>query len=633
MKRRVPLISRIKLKNFKSLTDVDLPLRGLTILVGENSAGKSSVLQAVNLMGQIVEGEQDPRLVSLNSNEIALGNFDDVLSSAAAEPRMTIELQLHDRSAASSDLQDGNYAPLSTWTLDLEGTDTENGIGRIVRTEVRHWVDDDGEVDHGMIAAWPRVVDEDADAVWLSSQRLQSLDRSALMRLNSGATSPVAPVFTGEGVDSESVDGEDVEFDIAFVDVVGGLPQRIFTTLDDRFEIPQWWLDLLFSGTETLHFASIGGRFREALARFNYGAPSRSEDEGFESWVADRAGADSLGTPYDTWNGTQVAEALKERYLADIKAVLDGTYVPMQKGDKLDVDPGLVIRARTLYVDVVNALARIHGEHFGRIAAVREAMFSPLDTSRFIHSSLRGAIHSLGPLRVAPGVLYRNGKAGKIATLGASGEFTAAALNDRAAEIVDCPIIEGGTQEMTLPFAVSYWLDRFGVASAAVAGDLGRAGISVSITDIGDGRSRDLADVGVGVSQLLPVIVICLLAKETDLILLEQPELHLHPAPQQVLADFLIALARSGRQLIVETHSEYLVNRLRRRVAEDESGEVAEMVDIYYGTREGGSTSFLSLELDEYGGLGSWPKGFFDQSGNDAEATMRASVARRRTRR
>ena len=114
-------------------------------------------------------------------------------------------------------------------------------------------------------------------------------------------------------------------------------------------------------------------------------------------------------------------------------------------------------------------------------------------------------------------------------------------------------------------------------------------------------RKVTLDAVGVGVSQLLPVLVLCLLSEPGGVILLEQPELHLHPALQQRLADFLIAVARSGRQLIVETHSEYIVSRLRRRIAEDttEEDDLLAMSKIVFAERDRqtGLTTYREVEF------------------------------------
>ena len=91
-----------------------------------------------------------------------------------------------------------------------------------------------------------------------------------------------------------------------------------------------------------------------------------------------------------------------------------------------------------------------------------------------------------------------------------------------------------------------------------------------------------IADVGFGVSQLLPILVLGLRAENSSLLLLEQPEIHLHPRLQANLADFLLTLADQGQRIIVETHSDHFINRLRRRIAEDPTDELRNKVNILF---------------------------------------------------
>ncbi len=175
------------------------------------------------------------------------------------------------------------------------------------------------------------------------------------------------------------------------------------------------------------------------------------------------------------------------------------------------------------------------------------------------------------------------------------------------------------------------WAQRLEIADEVQTTDLARLGIQISVRRGGVGPV-DITSVGVGVSQLLPVIVMCLTAEPGTVILLEQPELHLHPALQQRLADFLLACARSGRQLIVETHSEYLVSRLRRRIAEDETDELVRNVALYFVEQVDDASRFRHVPVNEYGGLEEWPTGFFDQAAKDSHALLEAGLSKRAQR-
>src|SRR5580698_5246676 len=107
---------------------------------------------------------------------------------------------------------------------------------------------------------------------------------------------------------------------------------------------------------------------------------------------------------------------------------------------------------------------------------------------------------------------------------------------------------------------------------------MGKLGHELKVTTHGVERPHDLTNVGVGVSQVLPIVVMCLLAPVDSTMILEQPELHLHPAVQARLADFFLSIAKAGKQCIVETHSEYLINRLRLRSVQAMDDELSELV-------------------------------------------------------
>jgi hypothetical protein len=250
-----------------------------------------------------------------------------------------------------------------------------------------------------------------------------------------------------------------------------------------------------------------------------------------------------------------------------------------------------------------------------------------LITRRFFESSVR----YLGPLREAPHVLYDPGPTR--VDLGVNGEYSAAVLHAQAQSRVWMPTLQGDGESTDLASALDYWLQQFGMAKRAHAEDRGRIGIGLRVTPIHAERSVDLTSVGVGVSQVLPVILLCLLAHPGTLVVLEQPELHLHPALQQELGDFLLACVRSGRQLLVETHSEHLINRLRRRVAEDESEQTQRLVGLLFAEQHNGHTNYRVSEVNALGGLDEdWPEGFLDLGAREAQALVGSSLEKRRRR-
>lgn len=121
----------------------------------------------------------------------------------------------------------------------------------------------------------------------------------------------------------------------------------------------------------------------------------------------------------------------------------------------------------------------------------------------------------------------------------------------------------------------------------------------------------NIASVGFGASQILPVIVEGFYAPENAIILIEQPEIHLHPKLQAEMGDLLMDISKTGKRLIVETHSEHLLLRIQRRVAEGQIDR--DDVSIYYFEQGKKGTSITNLELDTFGRFTNWPKGFFEE--------------------
>lgn len=122
--------------------------------------------------------------------------------------------------------------------------------------------------------------------------------------------------------------------------------------------------------------------------------------------------------------------------------------------------------------------------------------------------------------------------------------------------------------------------------------------------------------VGFGLTQVFPIVVAALSAKEGDILLIENPEVHLHPAGQALMGQFLGEVATAGVQVIVETHSDHVLNGIRRSV---KSGALQpENVSIhFFRPRTLGGSQVISPQIDRTGNIDVWPDGFFDQFDKD----------------
>ena len=236
-------------------------------------------------------------------------------------------------------------------------------------------------------------------------------------------------------------------------------------------------------------------------------------------------------------------------------------------------------------------------------------------------------IYYLGPLREFPARQYI-GMGSRPSDVGKAGERTVdailAATNDNETRRISQRSANMSFQEM-----VAYWLKKmrlvedFRVVEIAPNTNLWQAQVKI------DANSKEvpLPDVGFGVSQILPVITLLQYVPENSTVLLEQPELHLHPLAQAELADLFIQVARKRNlQIIFESHSEHLLLRLQRRVAENaiESSET----NFYFCEKANKNSKLRRLEIDRYGMISNWPNKFMGDAFGETAVALEKGLKR-----
>jgi predicted ATPase len=189
-----------------------------------------------------------------------------------------------------------------------------------------------------------------------------------------------------------------------------------------------------------------------------------------------------------------------------------------------------------------------------------------------------------------------------------------------------------GREKRTLLDRLNNWLDKkFHVLKNVQIQDIDKAKtIKAIIADDPKGdKGINLAAMGTGLSQLVPVVVQTVLTPENGCILIEQPEIHLHPKAQASLSDLFVEYAKQKRQILVETHSEHILLRVRRRIAE---GRIdPSLVRVFFVDKFKGNTRVRQLEIDGSGHFKSWPAGFFEEGYQEAMAiAMAKSVKKKR---
>lgn len=243
-----------------------------------------------------------------------------------------------------------------------------------------------------------------------------------------------------------------------------------------------------------------------------------------------------------------------------------------------------------------------------------------------LRSLLEDRLEHLGPVRADPRAFY---PVDDDVCVGPRGEGTIPYLLRHQHDVVSyAPSPVDPIREAPLLEAVNDWLRRMKVAASLTIDPLEAVAHTAAIKTSTTTRSVNLAQVGFGISQLLPVLVMGLKGPSDGWLLFEQPESQLHPRLQAEIGDFFLASARAGRTVMVETHSDHLVNRLRRRIAEDETGELAKLVQILFvhgGTDEDPGSYVEPLAIDpDTGAIVNCPPDFFSETADEAFAILEA---------
>ena len=214
---------------------------------------------------------------------------------------------------------------------------------------------------------------------------------------------------------------------------------------------------------------------------------------------------------------------------------------------------------------------------------------------------LRGVIH-IGPLRREPQRFERYIPT-ELNEVGSAGQHTLALMNERPPLLRQ---VNDYLQLLQLPFRIRVK----SLGSSQTVGDI----ISLMLVNPDTRLEVSPSDVGVGYSQVLPLITQCAISR-ARLVCVEQPELHLHPAMQARLADVFITESNGGNRtrFLIETHSENLMLRVLRRIRE---GQLSpdDVAVLYVDQDDNGDSIVHEIPIDGNGDFAAeWPKGFFDE--------------------
>ena len=631
------MLEKWKLFNFKSVrAETELEMAPLTIFAGPNSSGKSTFLQSILLVSQTLAHKVSSRSVVLNGSMAKLGQFDDIRSIGSEMDQIMIGWTCRPLEQTAWDI-DGrfrgrpylsrNKTTLSSATCEIAFNAKDSNASREItqiqpplfssRVSIATRDSRKGDQDYSLTVqvsgndgdAKQEWIDaaEESDPMAIEALRYNvSLDQQSLEDLQKKKKSGIAigcflhhfrPRAILLGVDMVIEDAETI---LEFI-TGGSLFSQLFrSSVDHNIRVPDSVTNFILDLAE-----KIGGN--SAMTLRSHIEEQRS-DSPFDS------GPISLDVLADSLDHLKPAQSEKiRRRLSqsnDFRSLVYQT-ISTDRSEQLRLIPHPLPQVITTAYSYIE---------------------------RFFSSHVK----YLGPLRDEPKSLYPLSPAVDPSDVGLKGEQTAAVLdlhkNRRiqyisteafaAAQVHPEPVKE------SLGIAVIDWLRYLGVAQSVESRDKGKFGHEVTVQIAESKGDHDLTHVGVGVSQVLPILVTGLLSDADTTLVFEQPELHLHPKVQTLLADFFLSLTQLGKQCIIETHSEYIINRIRLRIAAAGAQDPwLNAVKLYFVERDERGSSFQPIDINEYGAILEWPEGFFDQTQMEAEAILHAASIKRRARR
>lgn len=634
------MIENWKLRNFKSVYDeVTLEFAPLTIFSGANSSGKSTLIQSLLLATQTLQSPVHSRSVVLNGHIVRLGTFDDVVSNGRQGEQVKIgfRLKLHEAElAVPARVPYGRYfGPTNSPASSLRSVECQFTFGA-------------GTAPHGgreLLRLQPRL---ESSSVVVSAQIADQIvteeveiERSSIspesrlqnLKLPSATANEMDPgSLEYEVVKPETLRGLRRYYRMPAIMKAAGvkmrhfMPDRIWAVYDSVQEQSRRLVEVLLDVDEMQGELSTSSLDMKRLF-----SPAVQN-------VVISEMNDVLKQAPDASSQVHVPSSMRERFMAAVTQL--GQEFNSENLHKCYRMAGPL--RRTL-IAKLNSRADelrkiIQGEREPEYRVTATPLPEVAETGvEYVQQYFSRLVKYLGPLRDEPKPVYPLAGATDPRDVGYRGEHTAAVLElYRAAYVEYVATVQFSTgnsslkrSRATLHDAVLDWLQYMGVIHNVRTQERGSLGHELKVSTSGRGTLHDLTHVGVGVSQVLPIVVLSLLAEPGALLVFEQPELHLHPRVQTRLADFFVSMTLLHKQCVVETHSEYLINQLRYRSVVSDDDSISNKVIIYFVEKSGQASLYKPIRISRHGVIDEWPRGFFDESEDSARRILQAAMAKR----
>jgi len=622
------LIKTLSLKNFKSFINTnDIELAPLTVLSGQNSSGKSSLVQAILVLKQTLESPFSDEPIILNGAYVTLGEFGDIINNYAKEGE-SIQFEVKLKNLIDSELLNYDDSNIQLSLFDNEDIDEVNISIDIDKPDPK---EERGNIPQLLKAQIAGIANGHKFKLVINANKCLT-DKLAEQFIIENNLHISEPYMLFE-VDRPHILNPRPEA----VKVNKFLPETILVSVNKHL--------LRAKSDFLLEFSQFLSK-RTGI-RINIDGFKRPSDNIL------RIMANKLVRHKKT-SDISVHEKVDPNVINEILHLLENILSDSPEWPAQDTQSYLqAILINLNELDLAEAKSfiqewtpRINNVKSSKKTIARKSArflrFFNNDTNlyqinEFIKESFN-RIYYLGPLREEPRVFYRRSGSADPMYVGSKGENVAFVLkyysnrkiltvlppkdgmewNPLSRKVEQCPLGD----------AVMQWLKYIGVANEIKVEEMGKLGLTIRANIFGD-KDSDLTNVGVGVSQVLPLIVLGLASPVGSVLILEQPELHLHPYVQSKLGDFFAALTRLKKQVIAETHSEHLILRLRYHIAK-KNLDIKDDVSIYFIQRNSveKKAEVLKVDIDKFGSIDNWPKGFFDETNKLLDDILNAALDR-----
>ncbi len=636
------------IENFKPIVNSGaLKLAPVTVLAGRNSSGKSSLLQSILMIAQTLSSKVVDRPLLPTGLNVQLGTFEDILNVSSSLRALTVGFELEfeteqtPKSIERERFLEKRSIVTSIRTLAVFNSTSGNGTSSSAIEAAKVVVE---KVNMEINTARASITEIDTDGSFPELKR-EMLSTKFFFTIDKLSDDQLLHFL------------DKVEADyLRFVPYSGEQPNYIgnFEYQNERIREPVLVALSHFLPTRLVQKFSVGERRQRSL-QLSLGRMVRgflsAYDEDLTELTQQYSNLFNLQSPISEEKRAVIQKFCEETHIVEefsgqtilqlmiwanslIRTILTSsekrTFQRTRK-ESPEIFEGLSKLLHQIISASLNTELESHKDTEGLEIFVNDSEVENISQAvtkitRFFTSEIR----YLGPLRADPQASQKFSPSSEFDDVGAKGEYAAAVYDaNQNASIEWYNPVTKQIERGILRAALDNWVRYLDVANQIKIETAGQSGFSWQVVHKKGQKPLPLSAVGVGVSQILPILVMGLLAPKDTLLMVEQPELHLHPSVQARLGDFFVGLTNCNKQCLIETHSENLVSQLRYHIVQAGGIEYSDCMIYFVDQDNEGTARFEPVQISPQGNILNWPDGFFDETMLQEDRITAASIKKR----